>query len=86
MTVEQPEIVAVQVHGVAQAEIYTDGNVRLQFERNDIPITQRLRMSLMWNTDKEYMGGLRYIATRNFGITTHYDSDMGIGFGAMLNY
>ena len=71
---------------MAQAEIYTDGNVRLQLERNDIPITSRLRMNLMWNTDKEYMGGLRYIATRNLGITTHYDSDMGFGIGAMLNY
>ncbi|SRX75695.1 multicopper oxidase domain-containing protein [Aequorivita antarctica] len=71
---------------MAQAEIYTNGNVRLQFERNDIPITQRIRMNIMWNTDKEYMGGLRYIVTRNVGITTHYDSDMGFGIGAMLNY
>jgi hypothetical protein len=31
----------------------------------------------LWNTDKEYMAGLRYILTKNFGITTHYDSDMG---------
>jgi hypothetical protein len=50
------------------------------------PVLKRLRMSLMWNTDKGYMAGLRYIATRNFGITTHYDSDMGIGFGMNLNY
>ena len=71
---------------IAQAEIFTDGNVRLQFERKDIPVSKRLRMSLMWNTDKEYMAGLRYIVKRNFGITTHYDSDMGIGFGASLNY
>ncbi len=71
---------------VAQAEIFTDGNVRLQFERNDIPVTQRLRMNLMWNTDKEYIGVLRYIATRNLGITTHYDSDMGFGVGLNLNY
>ncbi|MGV8813508.1 MAG: multicopper oxidase domain-containing protein [Gelidibacter sp.] len=71
---------------MAQAEIFSDGNVRLQFERTDIPLTQRLRMNLMWNTDKEYMGGLRYIATRNVGITAHYDSDMGFGVGAMLNY
>ena len=70
---------------MAQAEIFTDGNVRL-FERNDIPITQRLRMNLMWNTDKEYMGGLRYITTCNLGITTHYDSDMGFGVGLNLNY
>jgi hypothetical protein len=71
---------------MAQAEVYTDGNVRLQLERMDIPITPRLRMDLMWNTDKEYMGGLRYIAARNLGITTHYDSDMGFGVGLRLNY
>ena len=70
----------------AQAEVFTDGNFRLQFERMDIPVSKRLRMNLMWNTDKEYMAGLRYIIKRNFGVTTHYDSDMGIGFGASLNY
>ena len=70
----------------AQAEIFTDGNVRLQFMRNDIAVSKRLRMNLMWNTDKEYMAGLRYIVKRNFGVTTHYDSDMGIGFGVNLNY
>ncbi len=70
----------------AQAEVFTDGNFRLQFERMDIPVSKRLRMNLMWNTDKEYMAGLRYILARNFGVTTHYDSDMGIGFGVNLNY
>ena len=70
----------------AQVEIFTDGNFRLQFERKDIPVSKRLRMSLMWNTEKEYMAGLRYIIKRNFGVTTHYDSDMGIGFGASFNY
>ncbi|EPE9901168.1 multicopper oxidase domain-containing protein [Flavobacterium psychrophilum] len=70
----------------AQAEVFTDGNFRLQFERKDIPVSKRLRMTLMWNTDKEYMAGLRYIVKRNFGVTTHYDSDMGIGFGISLNY
>ena len=70
----------------AQAEVFTDGNLRLQFMRNDIPVSKRLRMNLMWNTDKEYMAGFRYIIKRNFGVTTHYDSDMGIGFGASLNY
>ena len=70
----------------AQAEVFTDGNFRLQFERMDIPLSKRLRMDLMWNTDKEYMAGLRYIVKRNVGITTHYDSDMGFGFGVNLNY
>lgn len=70
----------------AQAEVFTDGNFRLQFERMDIPVSKRLRMNLMWNTDKEYMAGLRYIIKKNVGITTHYDSDMGMGFGVNLNY
>ena len=70
----------------AQAEVFTDGNFRLQFERMDIPVSKRLRMNLMWNTDKEYMAGFRYIIGRNFGLTTHYDSDMGIGFGLNVNY
>ncbi len=70
----------------AQAEVYTDGNFRLQLERMDIPVSKRVRMDLMWNTDKEYMAGLRYIIKRNFSIRTHYDSDMGLGFGVNLNY
>lgn len=70
----------------AQAEVFTDGNIRIQFERMDIPLSKRLRMDVMWNTDKEYMAGLRYIVKRNVGITTHYDSDMGFGFGVNLNY
>jgi len=70
----------------AQAEVFTDGNFRLQFERMDIPVSKRIRMDLMWNTDKEYMAGLRYILKRNFSIRTHYDSDMGVGVGLNLNY
>ena len=70
----------------AQVEVFTDGNVRIKFERKDIPLSSRLRMNLMWNTDKEYMAGLKYIVAKNFGITTHYDSDMGVGFGVNLNY
>ncbi len=69
-----------------QAEIFTDGNFRLQFERMDIPISKRIRMNAMWNTDKEYMAGFRYILNKNIGLTTHYDSDMGLGFGLNINY
>lgn len=70
----------------AQAEVYTDGNVRFQLERMDIPVSQRLRMDVMWNTDTEYMAGLRYIFTRHLSLRTHYDSDMGWGIGAQLQY
>lgn len=70
----------------AQAEVFTDGNFRFQLERMDIPVSKRIRMDLMWNTDKEYMTGLRYIIKRNFSARAHYDSDMGFGIGASLNY
>ena len=71
---------------ILQGEVFTDGNVRFQLMREDIPISPRLRWAFMVNTDKEYMTGFKYILTRNIGITTHYDSDMGIGFGATLYY
>ena len=38
-----------------QTEIFTDGIVRLQLMREDIPVTKRLRFAFMVNTDKEYM-------------------------------
>lgn len=69
-----------------EAEVFHDGVVRLQLMREDIPITPRLRWAFMVNTDKEYMTGFKYIVTRNIALSTHYDSDMGIGFGATLTY
>ena len=71
---------------IAQAEVYHDGNVRFQLMREDIPVSKRLRMAFMVNTDKEYMAGLKYIVGKNMGITTLYDSDMGFGLGVNLNY
>lgn len=69
-----------------QGEVFMDGNVKFQLMREDIPISPRLRWAFMVNTDKEYMTGFKYITTRNLRISTHYDSDMGIGFGVTLNY
>ena len=71
---------------VGQAEIYQDGNIRFQLMREDMPITKRLRMSFMLNTDKEYMASFRYIVNKNMGITSHYDSDMGFGAGITFSY
>ncbi len=69
-----------------EAEVFTDGTVLLQIKREDIPITKRLRLGLMYNSDKEYMIDLKYILNKNLGIRTHYDSDMGFGIGLSLNY
>lgn len=70
----------------ADARIDMNGIFRLSLMREDMPVTARLRMNLMANSDLEYMVGLRYIVTKYFGISTHYDSDMGLGAGITLNY
>ncbi|RBL89997.1 multicopper oxidase domain-containing protein [Chitinophaga flava] len=71
---------------VADASIDTDGRLRVQLMRDDVPITRRLRFNFMVNTDREYMAGFRYIFTRHFALSTHYDSDMGLGAGITLSY
>lgn len=71
---------------VLQAEVYQDGNVRVQLSREDIPISRRIRGRFMVNTDKEFMVGVDYIFTKNFGARLHYDSDMGIGVGFSVTY
>ena len=70
----------------ADARIDMKGNLRLQLSREDVPVTSRLRFSFMVNTDREYMAGFRYIITKYFGLSTHYDSDMGFGAGITLSY
>nr|WP_068890571.1 multicopper oxidase domain-containing protein [Pedobacter panaciterrae] len=71
---------------VADASLDHKGNVRFQLMREDVPISKRLRFQFMVNTDKEYMAGFRYIVTKYFGLSTHYDSDMGYGAGLTLSY
>ncbi|MFP5040006.1 multicopper oxidase domain-containing protein [Parasediminibacterium sp. JCM 36343] len=71
---------------IADARVDGDGKFRFQLSREDVPVTSRLRFSLMVNTDKEYMAGLRYIATKYINISTHYDSDMGLGVGITITY
>src|SRR5689334_14955619 len=71
---------------VADARIDGDGKFRFQLGREDVPVTKRLRFSMMINTDKEYMLGLRYIGTKYFSISSHYDSDMGLGAGITFTY
>lgn len=71
---------------IFQTEMYHDGNLRMQLMRDNIPLSPRLRAAFMVNTDKEYMAGFKYILGKNIGVTTHYDSDMGLGFGVNVNY
>ncbi|MBS7566869.1 multicopper oxidase domain-containing protein [Mucilaginibacter sp. Bleaf8] len=71
---------------VADARIDGNGKVRLQLGREDIPLTSRLRLNLMGNTDKEYAAGLRYALTKYISASSHYDSDMGLGAGLTITY
>ncbi|MBL7983365.1 MAG: multicopper oxidase domain-containing protein [Flavobacteriales bacterium] len=71
---------------VLDLRIDTDGQIRSQLMREDIPLTPRLRMDLMYNTDLEYMAGLRYVLDKTWSVRAHYDSDMGSGLGIMLTY
>lgn len=71
---------------VADARIDGNGKLRLQLGRDDIPLTSRLRFTIVGNTDREYSTGLRYIVSKNFSLSSHYDSDMGLGAGLTLVY
>jgi CopA family copper-resistance protein len=71
---------------LADARIDGNGKFRFQLSREDVPITQRLRFNFMVNTDKEYAAGFKYIISKWFALSTHYDSDMGLGAGVTLTY
>ncbi len=68
------------------ARVDMKGNIRMQLGREDIPVSSRLRMNVMWNTDKEYTTGFRYILSKYVSVSSHYDSDMGIGAGITITY
>ncbi len=71
---------------IADARVDGNGKFRFQLSREDIPVGKRLRFNMMLNTDKEYTAGLRYILTKYFSLSTHYDSDMGFGGGITITY
>lgn len=71
---------------VLDARFNMYGKARLQLEREDIPLTSRLRMDLMANSDKEYRVALSYILTPYIGITGSWSNDMQWGAGVKLSY
>jgi CopA family copper-resistance protein len=71
---------------IADFRVDSDGKFRFQLSREDVPVTNRLRFNMMINTDKEYMAGLRFIITKYISISSHYDSDMGLGAGLTFVY
>ena len=70
----------------ADVSVDHTGYVRLQLKREDIPLTKRLRLWGMYNTDFEYNFGAKYILTKYISASSHYDSDMGFGAGLTFTY
>jgi FtsP/CotA-like multicopper oxidase with cupredoxin domain len=70
----------------ADARIDADGKFRFQLSREDVPVSPRLRFNWMINSDKEYAAGFRYILTKYISLSSHYDSDMGLGAGLTITY
>ncbi len=71
---------------IADGSVDSEGKFRFQLKREDIPLSKRLRFNFMANTDKEYMFGFRYIVTKYFNLSTHFDSDMELGAGITFTY
>lgn len=70
----------------ADARVDTRGKFRFQVSREDLALSRRLRFDGMWNTDKEYQIGLRYIATKRWQFGTNYYNRYGFGAGVIFSY
>ena len=62
------------------------GHVRFQIGRNDLAITNRLRLDAVWNTDYEYEIALRYILIKRLSLSANFDSHFGAGGGITFTY
>ena len=71
---------------VTNLSINHRGYLRVQIGRDDIPITSRLRLRGLYNSDREYTIGAKYILTKYVSLSSHYDSDMGWGGGLTFTY
>ena len=62
------------------------GKLRLQLEREGLPLTRHLRADLMVNTDREYRIDSYYIVGKYLALSGNYDSDYGWGAGVRIIY
>ena len=70
----------------ADASIDQNGKVLLEFSREDIPLSRRLRGNFTVNSDGEFNTGLRYILHKYLSVSGNYDNEMGWGAGITLTY
>lgn len=71
---------------MAETRLDSEGNMRFQLMHEDIFLTPRTRLNMIGSADKEYMGGLRYIISKHFSLSTNYGSIWGNGGGVILTY
>jgi len=62
------------------------GQLRLQLERRDLPLSNNFFADLRVNTDKEYTVGFRYMVSKYASLSTNYDSDYKWGAGLTFHY
>lgn len=70
----------------AEGRVDHKGRFRLQFQREDLPLTTRTRVDFFWNTDKEYGFEARYIIAKYLAISANYDNEFGWGAGLSIVY
>ena len=70
----------------ADASVNQNGKVLLEFSREDIPLSRRLRGNFTVNSDGEFNTGLRYILQKWLSVSGNYDNEMGWGAGITLTY
>ena len=73
---------------LVRAELRTDltGQLRLQLERRDLPLSNNLFADLRVNTDREYLLGIRYMVSKYASFSTNYDNQYGWGAGLTFHY
>ncbi|KQM49920.1 multicopper oxidase domain-containing protein [Chryseobacterium sp. Leaf201] len=70
----------------ADASVDHNGKLILEFSREDIPLSRRLRGNFSVNSDGEFNTGLRYIVQKYLSVSGNYDNEMGWGAGITLMY
>jgi FtsP/CotA-like multicopper oxidase with cupredoxin domain len=69
---------------VADARINSELKPRLQISRHHIPLTPRLGLGFMANTDKEAMAELTFQVTKKWGFIAKADNHFGSGIGIVF--
>ncbi|MCB2380316.1 multicopper oxidase domain-containing protein [Hymenobacter sp. BT635] len=70
----------------SELRLDSNGKVRLQLERTDLPLSNNFFADLLVNTDREYNVAFRYMVSKYVSLSTNYDSDYQWGAGLTLHY